>query len=57
MTDDRKAELERIVRERAAEIRRLTMENARDAEELRGMHDTVSWLTFLASTMPTEPMA
>ena len=56
MSDDaRKAELEKIVRERTAEIRRLTQENARDAAELREMHDMVSWLTYLASTMPREP--
>lgn len=53
MSADRRAELETIVRDRAKEIRRLTKENARDAEELRSYHDTVSWLTFLASTMPT----
>lgn len=57
MTADRKAELERIVRDRAAEIRRLSAENARDAEELRTHHDAVSWLTFLASTLPEEPVA
>lgn len=57
MSEDRKAELERIVRDRAELIRTLTQENARDAEELRGYHDTVSWLTYLASTMPKEPMA
>ena len=57
MTADRKAELERIVRDRAAEIRRLSAENARDAEELRTHHDAVSWLTFLASTLPEEPLA
>lgn len=57
MSDDRKAELEHIIRERTAEIRRLTKENARDAEELRGMHDMVSWLTYLASTMPADPTA
>ena len=51
VTEDRKAELERIIRARTEEIRRLTKENARDADELRTHHDAVSWLTFLASTM------
>lgn len=55
MTTDRKAELERIVRERAQEIRRLTKENAVDAKELYEMHDPASWLVFLASTMPEDP--
>ena len=57
MSADRKAELEKIVRDRVIEIRRLTEENARDADELRQHHDTVSWLTFLATTMPTIPDA
>lgn len=55
MSDDRKAELEKIIRERTEQIRTLTRDNARDAEELRGMHTMASWLTFLASTMPKEP--
>ena len=51
MTADRKSELEKIIRARTEEIRRLTKENARDADELRTHHDAVSWLTFLATTM------
>lgn len=49
---DRKTELENLIRHRTAEIRRLTKENAVDAEELKPYHDTISWLTFLSTTMP-----
>lgn len=55
MSAERKAELEDIIRKRTAEIRRLTEENARDAEELKPMHDIVSWIVFLSSTM-TPPV-
>jgi hypothetical protein len=54
VTPERKAELEEAIRLRTAEIRKLTKENSRDADELRGQHTVVSWLTFLSTTMPAE---
>ncbi len=53
MPDDRKIALEEAVRRRTVEMRRLSEDQARDIKELREYHDPATWLTFLATLMPS----